>query len=129
VGLVIIAVGSLLLFHLEEHMYDHVSDYSAVLRSYRSVLLVGAVLCLAGCVVDAMALTGKTAVWAGIGAFGIAFTVVALALAIPVFNKEGPSGAVLVVWVFLPFTGGAILVGVGLLRLLWRKVRATHREN
>ncbi|HVP52362.1 MAG TPA: sulfur carrier protein ThiS [Terriglobales bacterium] len=126
IGLFVIAVGSLLMFYLEEHTYDHPNDFYIVLRSYRSVLLIGATLCLVACFVGAVAVKLRTAVIAGIVALGIPFAVVASALVIPVFDIHGPSGPVLWVLVLLPLVGGAILLLVALFRFLWSKFVLSH---
>jgi hypothetical protein len=71
-GLFVVAVGTLFLRRLDEHMYEHAVDFYDLAGRYSSITWAGGLVCLAGCLGLALALDYGKAFYVGIASACIA---------------------------------------------------------
>jgi len=124
VGLVVIAVGAILLRRLDQHMYEHAVDFYDLARRYDSITLAGAPVCLAGCFGVALALGCTDVFKAGVGAAVIGFATAVFGLAL--FPIHGASGAVYFTLLLVMFGASLIFLLVASVRSIWYRSHSNH---
>ena len=123
-GLVVIIVGAFFLRRLDEHMYEHPTDFYDLSQHYGSIASAGAPVCLAGCIGLALALDYREGFYAGEWSAVIGFATAFLGLFL--FPIHNASGAVYFTLLGVTFGASLIFCLVATIQYIWHK---THLPN
>jgi len=116
-GLAVIAAGAFLLRRLDNHMYEHPLDFYDLARHYGSITWAGALVCLAGCLGLALAITYREGFRAGLASAVIGFATAAFGLL--VFPIHQASGNVYFTLLGVTFGASVVFLLVASVRYIW----------